>query len=200
MYNIFIHTQLTIINIITNLTLTERQYKRTNASGWSCLAIFLSRHLTFVILRTNRWREIFVWSTEREKKGGKKKRIQWRAMAAFINGGHQPVRCPRFRLSAKVVYLLTLGTLTATSSTRRLNTMSLSLTSRLMNGPIASDYHHATEIEPRLTSAFLSSLNQLRSPSPPLPSNHPLPFSFSKIAISSQKLLCQDFETWESES
>lgn len=38
---------------------------------------------------------------EREKKGGKKKRIQWRAMAAFINGGHQPVRCPRFRLSAK---------------------------------------------------------------------------------------------------
>lgn len=101
MYNIFIHTQLTIITIITNLTLTERQYKRTNASGWSCLAIFLSRHLTFVILRTNRWREIFVWSTEREKKGGKKKRIQWRAMAAFINGGHQPVRCPRFRLSAK---------------------------------------------------------------------------------------------------
>ena len=67
MYNIFIHTQLTIITIITNLTLTERQYKRTNASGWSCLAIFLSRHLTFVILRTNRWREIFVWSTEREK-------------------------------------------------------------------------------------------------------------------------------------
>lgn len=96
-----------------------------------------------------------------------------------------------------VVYLLTLGTLTATSSTRRLNTMSLSLTSRLMNGPIASDYHHATEIEPRLTSAFLSSLNQLRSPSPPLPSNHSLPFSFSKIAISSQKLLCQDFEKLE---
>lgn len=96
-----------------------------------------------------------------------------------------------------VVYLLTLGTLTATSSTRRLNTMSLSLTSRLMNGPIASDYYHATEIEPRLTSAFLSSLNQLRSPSPPLPSNHSLPFSFSKIAISSQKLLCQDFEKLE---
>lgn len=98
-----------------------------------------------------------------------------------------------------VVYLLTLGTLTATSSTRRLNTMSLSLTSRLMNGPIASDYHHATEIEPRLTSAFLSSLNQLRSPSPPLPSNYPfLLFSFSKIATSSQKLLSpQDFEKLE---
>lgn len=37
----------------------------------------------------------------RGEKGKKKwRRIRWRAMAAFINGGHQPVRCPRFRLSA----------------------------------------------------------------------------------------------------
>lgn len=35
-----------------------------------------------------------------------------------------------------LVYLLTLGSLAATSSTDRLNTMSLSLTSRLMNGPL----------------------------------------------------------------
>lgn len=39
--------------------------------------------------------------SERGEKGKKKwRRIRWRAMAAFINGGHQPVRCPRFRLSA----------------------------------------------------------------------------------------------------
>lgn len=44
-----------------------------------------------------------------------------------------------------VVYLLTLGTLTATSSTARPNTMSLSLTSRLMNGPLLTTY---TEIAP----------------------------------------------------
>lgn len=79
--------------------------------------------------------------------------------------GHQPVRCPRFRLSALAkggsIFINAWHLDSYFKYTRRLNTMSLSLTSRLMNGPIASDYHHTTEIEPRLTSAFLSSLNQL---------------------------------------
>lgn len=95
-----------------------------------------------------------------------------------------------------VVYLLTLGTLTATSSTRRLNTMSLSLTSRLMNGPIASDYHHATEIEPRLTSAFLSSSDSDRPPRIVLPFSWINRESCSPRPAKISRLRDLHFENW----
>lgn len=68
--------------------------------GVVTLAIFLSRYEG----KATKQREDFCARGNRQPggEGGERgeERIRWRAMAAFINGGHQTARCPRFRLSA----------------------------------------------------------------------------------------------------